>query len=63
MGAMLTMLTTGIKSGPSPDGNGGDGIKAGAAGKSSGGIRSKKVKHFKPVFYELVFTNLTNFGH
>ena len=47
MGAMLTMLTTGIKSGPSPDGNGGDGIKSGAAAKSSGGIRSKKVSTSK----------------
>jgi hypothetical protein len=59
MGAMLTMLTTGIKSGPSSgvlengNGNGGNasaGSKGSTAGKPPGGISSssKKVKNYKP---------------
>jgi hypothetical protein len=58
MGAMLTMLTTGIKSGPSSgvlengNGNGGNasaGSKGSTAGKPPGGISSssKKVKNHK----------------
>jgi hypothetical protein len=45
MGAMLTMLTTGIKSGPASGGmeNGSEAMKTGSTGKSGGGISSKKV--------------------
>ena len=53
MGAMLTMLTTGIKSGPSSEANGGNGGtvstvgggKSGSGVKPSAGISSKKVRN------------------
>ena len=46
---MLTMLTTGIKSGPNSgglEGNGSDGIKSGAAGKTSGAAKKVCLDQF-----------------
>jgi len=70
MGAMLTMLTTGIKSGPSSEANGSNGGtvstvgggKSGSGVKPSAGISSKKVP--KEIYNKIKkSTKMTKFSY